>query len=101
LLEQGVDWPKGDAGQEQAQTLAGNSYVISGTLEGLSRDQAAALLKARGARVSGSVSSKTTALITGESPGSKLARAEELGIEIIDQAGFNRLIDASTSSGPT
>jgi len=101
LLQQGVDWPSGDAGQQQAQTLAGNSYVISGTLEGLSRDQAAALLKARGARVSGSVSSKTTALIAGENPGSKLAKAEELGIEILDQAGFNRLIDASASAGPT
>jgi DNA ligase (NAD+) len=101
LLGQGVSWPGGDAGQQQEQTLAGNSYVISGTLEGLSRDQAAALLKARGARVSGSVSSKTTALIAGESPGSKLARAEALGVEIIDQAGFNRLIDTPASTGST
>ena len=62
----------------------------------MSRDQAAALLKARGARVSGSVSSKTSALISGENPGSKLAKAEELGVEIIDQAGFNRLLDDST-----
>jgi len=97
LMKQGVNWPALDAGrQQQAQTLNGNTYVISGTLEGMSRDQAAALLKARGARVSGSVSAKTSALISGENPGSKLAKAEELGVEIIDQAGFNRLLDDST-----
>ena len=100
LLEKGVDWPSGDGEQQQQQILAGNTYVISGTLDTISRDQAAALLKARGARVSGSVSSKTTALIAGESPGSKLAKAEALGVEIIDQAGFNRLIDDSSSGAP-
>jgi DNA ligase (NAD+) len=96
LLQKGVNWPRGDAGQhQQAQTLAGKTYVISGSLEGMSRDQAGALLKARGARVSGSVSAKTTALIAGDSPGSKLAKAEALGVEIIDQTGFNRLIEGS------
>jgi len=65
LQQQGVNWPQGDAGQQQAQTLVGKPYVISGSLDGMSRDQAAALLKARGARVSGSVSAKTTALIAG------------------------------------
>ena len=80
---------------QQAQTLAGNTYVISGSLDGMSRDQAGALLKARGARVSGSVSAKTTALIAGDSPGSKLAKAEALDVEIIDQAGFNRLLEES------
>ena len=96
LLQKGVNWPRGDVGQQQqAQTLAGNTYVISGSLDGMSRDQAAALLKARGARVSGSVSAKTTALIAGDSPGSKLAKAEALDVEIIDQTGFNRLIEES------
>jgi len=99
LVERGVNWPQGDAAQkQQAQTLSGNTYVISGTLDGMSRDQAASLLKARGARVSGSVSAKTTALISGENPGSKFAKAEELGVEIIDQAGFNRLLDDSANS---
>jgi DNA ligase (NAD+) len=50
------------------------------------------LLKACGARVSGSVSAKTTAVISGDKPGSKVARAEELGVEILDQAGFERLL---------
>ncbi len=95
LLQQGVNWPQGDAGQQQAQTLVGKTYVISGSLDGMSRDQAAALLKARGARVSGSVSAKTTALIAGDSPGSKLAKAEALDVEIIDQSGFNRLLEES------
>ena len=96
LMQQGVSWPQGEAGQQQqAQTLAGNTYVISGSLDGMSRDQAGALLKARGARVSGSVSAKTTALIAGDSPGSKLAKAEALDVEIIDQAGFNRLLEES------
>jgi len=98
LVERGVSWPQGDAAQnQQAQTLNGNTYVISGTLDGMSRDQAAGLLKARGARVSGSVSAKTTALISGENPGSKVTKAEELGVEIIDQAGFNRLLGGSTN----
>jgi len=98
LVERGVSWPQGDAAQnQQAQTLSGNTYVISGTLDGMSRDQAAGLLKARGARVSGSVSAKTTALISGENPGSKFTKAEELGVEIIDQAGFNRLLGGSTN----
>ena len=98
LVERGVSWPQGDAAKnQQAQTLSGNTYVISGTLDGMSRDQAAGLLKARGARVSGSVSAKTTALISGENPGSKFTKAEELGVEIIDQAGFNRLLGGSTN----
>jgi DNA ligase (NAD+) len=95
LLKKGINWPQGDAGQQQAQTLVGKTYVISGSLDGMSRDQAGALLKARGARVSGSVSAKTTALIAGDSPGSKLAKAEALDVEIIDQSGFNRLIEES------
>jgi DNA ligase (NAD+) len=99
LLQQGVNWPQSDASGQQEQTLVGNTYVISGSLEGMSRDQAASLLKARGARVSGSVSAKTTALIAGESPGSKLAKAEALGVEIIDQVGFNRLLDDSSPGG--
>jgi len=93
ILLQGVSWPQQDIAQRrQLQTLEGNTYVISGTLEGLSRDQAASLLKARGARVSGSVSTKTTAVISGDNPGSKVARAGELGVEILDQAGFERLL---------
>ncbi|MBT8433393.1 MAG: NAD-dependent DNA ligase LigA [Gammaproteobacteria bacterium] len=94
LLDRGVNWPAIDPSHQPLdQSLAGKTYVISGTLNGYSRDQAARLLKARGARVSGSVSSKTSALIGGENPGSKLARAEALGVEVLDQAGFESLIE--------
>ncbi len=91
LIDAGINWPLIEASQ-QAQTLEGKTYVISGTLEGYSRDQAASLLKARGARVSGSVSAKTTAVITGENPGSKVAKAETLGVEILGQSEFEALI---------
>jgi DNA ligase (NAD+) len=92
ILLQGVNWPQQDAALQQLQNLEGKTYVISGTLDGLSRDQAASLLKARGARISGSVSAKTTAVISGENPGSKVAKAGELGVEILDQEGFERLL---------
>jgi len=93
ILLQGVRWPQQDVTQQQQlQTLEGKTYVISGTLEGLSRDQAARLLKARGARVSGSVSAKTSAVISGDNPGSKVTRAGELGVEVLDQTGFERLL---------
>ena len=91
LVANGINWPQIEASR-QAPTLEGKTYVISGTLEGYSRDQAASLLKARGARVSGSVSAKTTAVITGENPGSKVAKAETLGVEILGQADFEALI---------
>jgi DNA ligase (NAD+) len=91
LLAAGIEWPAVEAAQ-RSQDLAGNTYVITGTLDGYSRDQAASLLKARGAKVSGSVSAKTSAVIAGENPGSKLARAEALGVEVLDLAQFEQLV---------
>ncbi len=72
--------------------LAGLTFVITGTLEGLSRDEAKAALEANGAKVTGSVSKKTTALLAGSAAGSKLAKAEELGVPVIDEATLARLI---------
>ena len=95
ILLQGIGWPQEEVAAQQPQTLQGQTFVITGTLEGLSREQAASLLKARGARVSGSVSSKTTAVISGEKPGSKVTKAGELGVEVLDQAGFERLLNDS------
>jgi DNA ligase (NAD+) len=93
LLEQGVHWPNIETiSDDSSQTLSGQTYVISGSLDGYSRDQAAALLKAKGAKVSSSVSAKTSALIAGEKPGSKLDKAEALNVEVLDQAGFEHLI---------
>ena len=80
------------------QPLLGKSYVITGELSGLSRDEAAARLQALGAKVTGSVSKKTTGLIVGSDPGAgKLARATALGIAILDQAGFLDLLNSSAA----
>lgn len=74
--------------------LAGATFVVSGTLEGFTREEAAAAIDARGGRVTGSVSGRTTALIVGDSPGaSKTRKADELGVPIIDGDAFRRLLD--------
>jgi DNA ligase (NAD+) len=74
--------------------LEGVTLVVSGTLEGFTREEAEAAIEAAGGRATGSVSAKTTALVVGESPGaSKVNRATELGIPIIDEATFVRLLE--------
>ncbi|HEY6634094.1 MAG TPA: NAD-dependent DNA ligase LigA [Acidimicrobiia bacterium] len=74
--------------------LAGATFVVSGTVEGFTRDEAQAAIEQRGGKAVGSVSGKTTALIVGESPGaSKTAKAEELGVPIIDGDTFKKLLD--------
>jgi DNA ligase (NAD+) len=72
--------------------LTGNAYVITGTLERWSREEAKAALEARGAKVTDSVSKKTTGLIVGESPGSKLEKARRAGVEILDEPAFEKLV---------
>ena len=72
--------------------LSGHTYVLSGTLEALTRDEARAELEARGAKVTNSVSGKTTALIAGPGAGSKLAKAEKLGVDVVDEAALLALI---------
>ena len=72
--------------------LSGRTYVITGTLERWSRDQARAALEGRGAKVTDSVSKKTTAVIVGESPGSKVEKARRAGVEILDEAAFEKLV---------
>lgn len=72
--------------------LAGKTFVLTGTLPGLTRDQAKAMLEAAGAKVSGSVSKKTDFLLAGEAAGSKLTKAEELGITIIDEAEMLKML---------
>jgi DNA ligase (NAD+) len=73
-------------------SLAGTTFVITGTLDGFTRDQATAEITARGGKVTGSVSKKTSYVLAGESPGTKLAKAEQLGVEIIDEARFRGLL---------
>jgi len=72
--------------------LTGCQYVITGTLEGHSREQAKAALEALGARVSDSVSKKTTGVIVGESPGSKAAKAAKAGVPILSEADLEKLL---------
>lgn len=78
--------------------FAGRTFVLTGELDGMTRDEARALIEARGGKVSGSVSKKTGVVVAGESAGSKLAKARELGIEVWDEATFRRLI--ADADGP-
>ncbi len=80
------------AGGPAEGALSGKTFVLTGTLPSLSRDEATALIEAAGGRVTGSVSGKTDYLLVGESPGSKLARAEKLGVAVIDEEGLHRLL---------
>src|SRR5690606_8917998 len=77
---------------EAAVSLSGRTFVLTGTLPGMSREEAAALSRARGGTVSGSVSTKTDYAVAGDAAGSKLARAQELGIAVIDEAGLLALL---------
>jgi DNA ligase (NAD+) len=82
-------------GPQLAQTLVGRSIVITGTLNGFSREEAEAAVTSRGGKSPGSVSAKTTALVLGEAPGAaKLAKAEALGVPILDEEGFVKLLEA-------
>ena len=73
------------------ERLAGKTFVITGTLPSLSRKDAAALIESHGGRVTGSVSKKTDYLVAGEAAGSKLQKAQDLGIAILDEAGLQSL----------
>jgi DNA ligase (NAD+) len=72
--------------------LTGSTYVITGTLEDFSRDEARKALEAKGAKVADSVSKKTTGVVVGESPGSKAAKAEQLGVPVLDEAALKKLL---------
>ncbi|SEA61850.1 DNA ligase (NAD+) [Thiothrix caldifontis] len=91
LRDLGVHWSNYEAKPAEVLPLAGKTYVITGTLS-RSRDDIKADLEALGAKVSGSVSKKTTALIAGENAGSKLDKAESLGITVLDEAALSVLL---------
>jgi DNA ligase (NAD+) len=82
------------------QVLEGKSVVVTGTLEGYSREEAEVAITSRGGKSPGSVSKKTTALVVGEGPGaSKLTKAEELGVPILDLAAFEHLLETGDLPG--
>ncbi|MEE3215799.1 MAG: NAD-dependent DNA ligase LigA [Pseudomonadota bacterium] len=87
LLEAGVRWDEISV-SEQATPLEGQTWVLTGTLETMTRDEGKARLQALGAKVSGSVSKKTHCLVAGPGAGSKLAKAEQAGVPVIDEATF-------------
>jgi DNA ligase (NAD+) len=69
------------------------TFVLTGTLSGMTRDEAQAAIEARGHKVSGSVSKKTDYVVAGSEAGSKLAKAEELGIPVLDEDGMRKLLE--------
>ena len=79
--------------KQHKQVLTGKTFVITGTLADMTREQAKELLQSAGAKVSGSVSAKTDYLLAGEKAGSKLAKAEKLGVEIIDEKQLKQMLD--------
>ena len=85
-----------DPSERRAQggPLDGKTFVITGTLPNLSRDQASSKIKRAGGKVTGSVSRKTDYVVAGDSPGSKLAKAEELEVEVVDEAKLEKLLSA-------
>jgi len=88
----GLTLEAGEAERPVEGPLTGRSYVITGTLERWTREEAAAALEAKGARVTDSVSKKTAGVVVGESPGSKLAKAQRAGVETLDEAAFEALV---------
>ncbi|MHB9022118.1 MAG: NAD-dependent DNA ligase LigA [Halothiobacillus sp.] len=101
LLAAGVSWPQPAPLASAALPLSGKTYVLTGTLSRLTRDEAAERLQALGAKISSSVSAKTTAVIAGEAAGTKLTKAQTLGVPVLDEAALHQLLNAGLVKTPT
>ncbi|WP_370642819.1 NAD-dependent DNA ligase LigA [Ectothiorhodospira sp. 9905] len=104
LREAGVRWEEHEPAarpSDEDQPLAGCTYVLTGTLSSMTRDEAGARLRALGAKVSGSVSKKTTAVVAGDAAGSKRDKAEQLGVPVLDERALMELLGgAATGAEP-
>jgi DNA ligase (NAD+) len=90
--------PPGARDATPAGPLAGKTVVVTGTLEGYGRQEAEDAVRAAGGKPAGSVSKKTDYLVAGEGAGSKLAKAQELGVPVLDEAAFRQLLTGDPSA---
>jgi DNA ligase (NAD+) len=96
LRKAGVHWPDIEV-QVEASPLAGETWVVTGSLDAMNRDEAKDLLRGLGAKVAGSVSVKTTCVVAGPGAGSKLAKALELEIKVINEEQLLELLESHGS----
>ncbi|MBN8766448.1 MAG: NAD-dependent DNA ligase LigA [Thiobacillus sp.] len=99
LRDAGIRWTETSGAQRSAGSLTGKTLVLTGTLPTLTRDAAKVKIEAAGGKVAGSVSKKTDYVVAGEEAGSKLAKARELGVAILDEAGLLSLLAPNTNNG--
>ena len=93
LIDAGIRWHETEGKQQSSGKLSGKTLVLTGTLPTMSRDSAKELIEAAGGKVSGSVSKKTDYVVAGTEAGSKLDKAQELGVAILDEAGLFALLE--------
>jgi DNA ligase (NAD+) len=91
----GVTWQEGPPAERAPQPLTGKTFVLTGTLPNLGREEAKAMLEAAGAKVAGSVSQKTSYVVAGSEAGSKLDKALALGVPVLDEAGLLSLLNST------
>jgi DNA ligase (NAD+) len=92
LRKAGVTWDEGTPRAAASGRAAGKAFVLTGSLPGMTREEATELILSQGGKVSGSVSKKTDYVVAGAEPGSKLAKAEALGVTVLDEAGLRQLL---------
>jgi DNA ligase (NAD+) len=100
LVDAGVTWPRIDVAQAEELPLTGVTFVITGTLAAMERETAEEALRELGAKVSGSVSKKTSFLVVGADAGSKLAKAQSLGVRILDEAALEQILKTRRPPDP-
>jgi DNA ligase (NAD+) len=91
----GMNWPIAERAPTDGDALAGKTFVVTGTLANMTRDEAKRRIRAQGGKVTGSVSKKTDYVVVGADPGSKAAKAQELEVEILDEAGLMQILAGS------